>query len=248
MDFRVCDHDIVVQHAFNFAERGLSTLSVKCYSEIESLEHSSAWSIPKMLYLLIRYSGLFTVVINATVASTVQQSVKTQHFRCQLFAWFLVTMLYALYNRDKRVLIFLVFLNTFHLAIQIYVLVVIGISSAQTTFLAPPGIPLPGCPSNPAHKDSCRGGVWVVIMLVGGILNSNLASGPLTLLYLPWNIVVYVLAATGLIIDLRRAASTERSLLGMLETAIAYYQTQELVTSTVMMDAFTAYLCRRKET
>lgn len=90
--FRVCHHGVMVQHNFDFSKGGPSYFiallfifffgrlwqnlqmtyvwkSVTLRSTLMAVPNvegcilnSSSWSIPKILYLVIRYSGLFTVV------------------------------------------------------------------------------------------------------------------------------------------------------------------------------------------
>ncbi|KAF9558887.1 hypothetical protein CPC08DRAFT_819045 [Agrocybe pediades] len=125
----------------------------------------SKWTIPKVVYFLLRYYGFSTMALYAFISATVQHSV----MRCQLFYWFAVTVggtlilslatdlilcirVYALYDRSTRILWLLVSLYLGNVVLQFYVGVTIGLDAARTAFVAPAGLPLPGCWSNPDPK------------------------------------------------------------------------------------------------
>ncbi|KDR83416.1 hypothetical protein GALMADRAFT_150532 [Galerina marginata CBS 339.88] len=147
-----------VTYIWRFAERS----STWIMNDGLTAEFSSGWSLPKLLYLFVRYWSLFIATLSAAVFSRVQHSI----LRCQLFVWFSVTIggslvmlfvidvilflrLHALYGQNVKVFWVLVALNTVNVVMQVYVLVNVGIKATKATFLAPPGAPLLGCLSNP---------------------------------------------------------------------------------------------------
>ncbi|KAF9557647.1 hypothetical protein CPC08DRAFT_751874 [Agrocybe pediades] len=61
-------------------------------------------------------------------------------------------LVHALYDRSTRILWLLALLYLGNVVLQYYVSVTVGLDAARTIFIAPTGLPLPGCLSNPDPK------------------------------------------------------------------------------------------------
>ncbi|KAF9035874.1 hypothetical protein BJ165DRAFT_1508650 [Panaeolus papilionaceus] len=141
----------------------ISSLAVFVYDIIATLpdeiEHiwRANWTLPKALYLIVRYWALAIVILYVVVFTQVQHSVQ----RCKALAWFYITLganvlsplvnvilslrLYALYHRSKKVLVFLTAVITGEVMLQIIMGYDQGKRATDRMFLADPGFPLLGC-------------------------------------------------------------------------------------------------------
>ncbi|KDR66449.1 hypothetical protein GALMADRAFT_1152025 [Galerina marginata CBS 339.88] len=147
----------------------VSGLVVLTYDTILTLprEVTYIWreklSLPSVLYLTLRYWGLFQVYIRPFKLP----------LKCQLFFGFVAsigsntvlilvvngilgTRLYALYNRSHKVLFFLFILFAGEFTVLAFTAVKIGISTVSTASLPPPGIPILGCLTSPPNTSMIK--------------------------------------------------------------------------------------------
>ncbi|KDR66425.1 hypothetical protein GALMADRAFT_273538 [Galerina marginata CBS 339.88] len=104
--------------------------------EVTHIWRKGTWSLPKMLYLLLRYLGLFQAIGSNTALLLTVNGI-------------MVLRLYALYGRSTRVLCFLLIMFFGELAVQVFTTIAFGKSIVEATLLAPPDAPILGCLTAP---------------------------------------------------------------------------------------------------
>ncbi|KAF8905941.1 hypothetical protein CPB84DRAFT_534716 [Gymnopilus junonius] len=137
-------------------------------------------SITKFLYFVTRYWTLGCMVINTIANSTVQMSLEV----CNMFLIFASTLggttipsmsvdfnlafrVVALHSGGTKLKTFLAFLLVVELSLQMYVGLKISKALSKEAFLAPAGLPLPGCLSSASIASSLP--AWVVNIGVTGM-------------------------------------------------------------------------------
>ncbi|KAF9569366.1 hypothetical protein CPC08DRAFT_701857 [Agrocybe pediades] len=143
---------------------------------------SSKWSLPKSLYLFIRYWSLFVLTVDAAAFGTIQLSL----MRCRMFWWFTATLgggylfatlvniilairIHAMFNQNIQVKRCLIFLNLAFITAQTYNAIIVGIALSKTAYIAPKvGLPLRGCVNKPLDS-SKNMPPWICVMVVTGL-------------------------------------------------------------------------------
>ncbi|KIJ31981.1 hypothetical protein M422DRAFT_783643 [Sphaerobolus stellatus SS14] len=117
----------------------------------------SSWSFPKFLYLLIRYYPVVCLLLMATVNTTLGD----KHNVCISYMWWLcattpqimiigansilLLRIHALYGRNRKLLIALLFCVGVELGLEFYAGIKAAILATKNIIEAPAGIPLSGC-------------------------------------------------------------------------------------------------------
>jgi len=157
--------------------------TVMVYDVLENIDREltliwrSKWSVPKVLYLWLRYWVLASMLVNTIYLSAVQNSLErckiamvfSDTFGGILFSTFVVDIilakrLNALYYHKRKVLFFLSTLLIVEFSVAIYAGVRLGQSILETTFLAPPEVPFLGCLSHPNLPGMLPS--WIVNIIV----------------------------------------------------------------------------------
>ncbi|KAJ7489374.1 hypothetical protein FB451DRAFT_1553204, partial [Mycena latifolia] len=114
-------------------------------------------SFPKTLYLFGRYYGVGYLTVLLSVGTNRNLTVTV----CKGYFWYygfggsvlftsmvnviFVLRIHALYNRGRKILVFLIFLFTCELTGELLITTVALKRTSQHASVNPPGIPLPGC-------------------------------------------------------------------------------------------------------
>ncbi|KAF9560342.1 hypothetical protein CPC08DRAFT_708150, partial [Agrocybe pediades] len=125
----------------------------------EEVQHiwRAKWSLPKVLYILVRYYGLAYLIFQGYVNLSFNVPLNS----CKGYFWFWILFgdimftafvnavftvrTYALYGKNKKVLAFFILLCSVEYGVEFYTSFETASGAVRTAFDVPPGVPLPGC-------------------------------------------------------------------------------------------------------
>ncbi|KAF4618612.1 hypothetical protein D9613_010092 [Agrocybe pediades] len=148
----------------------------------------SKWSIPKVVYFLLRYYGFFTMALRHGTALG-----DGKHPR--------LLPLEISYDEE------------YITGLRFYVGVTVGLDAARTIFIAPTGLPLPGCLSNPDPKLNIPALAYYTSRQLGmpfrfsPVMKALVRDG-IAFFLLRWYNAAYISIGCRLILNIRKVAHT----------------------------------------
>ncbi|KAF8997629.1 hypothetical protein BDQ17DRAFT_1428965 [Cyathus striatus] len=141
----------------------LSALTIMLYDTIITFDREyvhiwkAKWSLPKVLYFCIRYYGI--CYVGVTVIITTRMNIPID--ACKRYLWWtslggpivfttlvnvvLILRLHALYNQNRKVLLFLGLTILTEFSIELYTSIKTSLMTTSAVFSAPFGLPFTGC-------------------------------------------------------------------------------------------------------
>lgn len=139
---------------------------------------SSVRSIPKYLYIFVRYYGLAHILIDTLVTSRINPSRPA----CVFYFWWLslggaitfttvvncilMMRVYALFDRRMKVLYFLLVLFVAEFAAEMYISVRTAIQDTRGITPPPLGLPFPGCVISTGPTGAVSLAAWIPCLIV----------------------------------------------------------------------------------
>jgi len=170
----------LTQSANYSAAAALTFLSYDiCMTFFDEVKHiwSTRWSFAKALYFVGRYYGLIYLIVKLTIESTPGHSI---HF-CKVYWWYsilgggipftiivnmiFILRIYALYNRNRKVLLLFATLCLGESVCEIYACFGMATLTARAVIPSPPGVAWPGCLTIPPPEGSTLI-AWIPAILV----------------------------------------------------------------------------------
>ncbi|KAF8987152.1 hypothetical protein BDQ17DRAFT_1435826 [Cyathus striatus] len=145
----------------------ISALTILVYDVVITFDREykhiwkAKWSLPKVLYIWIRYYGICEIGANVVVATRLNIPIDA----CKRYFWWtsiagpivfttlvnivLILRLHALYNRNRKGMLLFLCLTLFvELGVELYICVKTPLMTTSAAFSAPFGLPFTGCLTN----------------------------------------------------------------------------------------------------
>ncbi|KAF8341150.1 hypothetical protein F5887DRAFT_1220091 [Amanita rubescens] len=192
---RATTYGIVAACAFLFYD-----VTLTMAREVRYIWRNKQWSFPKVAYISVRYYGMAYLVGGGIIFFTISNAI-------------LLLRLYSLYNRDRKILIFLLGLAAGQFATDLYAAIRITIEDVKYVIAPPLSLPWPGCFTSRFDTRftlvSWDGTVFYLILfktIIIAMVLSAFVQGPAALAANAWMVAMYSFATSRLLLNLREFA------------------------------------------